>query len=280
MSRILIRKRFGLAADPWARVDIPTFDGERVADLVSAAVEAQALASIIGPRGAGKTRAVRAALYGPGVQVVEPLRLDRERLHLGDIQDALVRDLSDETPKRSGEARSHQVRRVLGITSQQRSVVLLLDDAHVLHPSTLRGLKRLRELTWLGSAPLLGIVLIGQRDRAEAAPEVALRMDSMAMTGLTEGEAAAALDAALSKVLAPDARDLLAAHPRARNWLDLQRLADDALAEVAARGEDVITRAALQGLVGGARQDAPATAPDEDAIATRLQQRAQMRRAS
>ena len=280
MSRILIRRQFGLPADPWAHIDIPTLDGSRVAEMVGAAATAKAMVSITGARGSGKSRAVRDALTGLDVRVVEPLRLDRERLHLGDIQDAIVRDLSDETPRRSGEARSHQARKILGKASEQHSVLLLLDDAHVLHSQTLRGLKRLRELTWLGKSPLLGIVLIGQRDRADAAPEVSLRTDSLSMAGLAESEAAAALDAALNgqrEVLDVEARDLLAAHKRARNWLDLLTLADAALAEAAARGEDTVTRATLKALVGDARQEAAPTAtapPDDGAVSQLLQARA------
>ena len=193
--KIAHRRRFGLALDPWASLEIDTADALRVAEMVEATVEAQAFVSVLGPRGVGKTRAVRSALARhERVRVVEPLRLTRERLHMGDIETAIVRDLSDEAPRRSGEARSHQVRRTLGPASREARVVLVLDDSHVLHHATLRGLKRLRELAWLGRAPLIGIVLIGQRDRTEMVPEVGLRSDRMVMAGLTRMEVMCALE--------------------------------------------------------------------------------------
>ena len=273
MTRILIRTRFGLPPDPWSGLALETIDARHAGQLIQAAVTSQMMVAVLGPRGSGKTSATRAALRHLDVQVAEPLRLDRERLHLGDIQSAIVRDLSDETPRRSGEARSHQVRRVLGTASRSRPVVLVLDDAHVLHPSTLRGLKRLRELTWLGASPLLGIVLLGQRDRTEDVPEVGLRSDSLRFGGLTQAEAGQALIQALNKgrvVLEPNAVATLAASPRARNWLDLQALADDCLAEAAARGEEAITAAAVAVVLGVKQRPAPAAqapaAPDDTAV--------------
>ena len=271
--RILTRTRFGLPPDPWSGLAIETADAARAGQMIQAAVASQMMVSILGQRGSGKTRAVRAALSGLEVQEVEPLRLDRERLHLGDIQAAIVRELSDETPRRSGEARSYQVRRVLGTASRTRPVLLVLDDAHVLHRSTLRGLKRLRELVWLGVSPLLGIVLLGQIDRTEDVPEVGLRSDSLRFGGLTQAEAGQALVQALNNgrvVLERSAVAALAASQRARNWLDLQALADDCLVEAAARGEEAITAAAVAVVLGVKQRPAPAAqapaAPDDAAV--------------
>lgn len=225
----------GLPMDPWAGLDLDTADSVRAAQLVRAAVRVQAFVSIFGPRGAGKTRAVRKALAG--ARVVEPLRLHRERLHMGDIETAIVRDLSDEAPRRSGEARSGQVRRLLRLAG--RGLVLLIDDAHVLHHATLRGLKRLRELGGRDHRATIGIVLVGQSDRTERIPEIGLRSDRMRFAGLTVPEAKEVL-LALSrhKDGLLDWREIgdLASSPRARNWLDLEALVDDCLAEAQARG--------------------------------------------
>ena len=195
---VLLRRRFGLPPDPWgAAPTLDSADAIRAGHLVRAAVEARILVSIHGPRGAGKTHAVRAALAGRGVQLVEPLRLDRERLHLGDVQSALIRELGDgESPRHSGEARGGQTRRVLGAASARGAVVLWIDDAHVLHPSTLRGLKRLLEVRWQGRGPLLGVILTGQADRTARVPEVGLRADRTALAGLTAAEAERAVHAA------------------------------------------------------------------------------------
>lgn len=249
---LLTRLRFGLPADPWAAAGpLATADGARVAHVVRAAVENRAWVSVVGARGSGKTSALRAALAGcEGAAVVEPCRLDRERLRIGDVVTALVAALSDERPRHGGEARSAQARRLLGRAG--RPVVLLLDDAHVLRASTLRALKRLRELAWRGRSPLLGIVLAGQTDRAAAVPEAGLRTSALRLAGLTRAEARAAVTAAVGGVCAAEAAVRVAASDRARNWLDLQRLVDDCLVEAAARGEAAVTAAVVAAVLGGA----------------------------
>ena len=276
--KTLHRKRLGLAADPWAGFHLDTADAARTALIVEAAAGARLFVSVLGARGSGKTHAVRRALRRvPNARIVEPLRLRRECLHIGDIECAIVRELApNERPRRSGEARSHQVRRLLGQAAREGPTVLLIDDAHVLHHAILRALKRLRELAWLGVSPLLGIVLVGQADRAEAVAEVGLRSDRLWLSGLLPEEAAAALERALNrhggrKTVFPDAIVALAASPRARNWLDLAALVDDCLAEAAARGEDRITRAAALSVLHPDRRPAPdieSPAPaDDDAVA-------------
>lgn len=240
--RILARRRIGLAADPWSRLHVDTADHRRIEQTVRAAVEARLLVSIAGARGGGKTHSTRRALAAAGATVVEPLRLTRERLHMGDVEWALVTELSDEPVRRSGEARSRQVRRVLGRRAQHGRVALLIDDAHTLHHQTLRALKRLRELEWLGASPLLGVVLLGQTDRTASIPEVGLRTDRLRLAGLSAGEALEALDAVLgaSRIDGETARRL-AGSARAGAWLDLIDLVDDCLTEAAARGEERIT---------------------------------------
>ena len=98
---------FGLSPDLWRGHYVKTVDVESAAALVDAAVRVQALVSIIGPSGMGKTTAVDQALAGSRALVVEMRRPERERLHMGDIMFALVRVLSSEreTPRRSEEAR-------------------------------------------------------------------------------------------------------------------------------------------------------------------------------
>lgn len=266
---ILIRQRFHLPPEPPG--DLDTSDMSRARHLVRAAAEAKRLVCITGPRGAGKTRAVRAAVRGLGVRLVEPLRLDRERLHLGDIQDAIVSQLSDEKPRRSGEARSGQVRRILG--RARGTTLLWIDDAHVLHPSTIRGLKRLLELTWQGEGPLLGIVLTGQQDRTERVPEVGLRATRMAFEGLMPGEAELAIKRTLGDAVDAAAASLLATAPRARNWLDLDALVDDCLVEAASREEETVAATVARHVLG-APAPASATPADDGMVGDFLRQRA------
>ena len=262
------RVRFGLRADLWSGVDLETADAARVRKVVHAAVDARALVSIVGPRGAGKTHACRAALHGRvDVRLVSPARLDRERLHIGDIATAAVLQLSDERPRHGGEARSSQVRRLLGTAGRGRTVTLLIDDAHELHPTTLKALKRLRELAYGGRSPLLAVVLLGQVDGAARVPEVGLRTSTVTLAGLTEAEASAALTAAAGGVLAEGVTARLAASERSRTWLDLQRLLDDCLAEALARGEGAVTAGAADAVLDAASGSTGSSAAGASAAA-------------
>ena len=269
------RLHYGLSPDlfPGGVVHV-TADYAHVLRTVQQAIMNQGMVSISGPRGSGKTRALRFALTKCGpLRLVEPLRLTRERLHLGDVERALVRDLSDESVRCSAEARSHQVRRVLGEAARDHTVVLLIDDAHVLHHHTLRGLKRLCELSWLGRAPLLGVILAGQRERTAVIPEVGLRTDQLALAGLTAKESTAVLrDIARCRepvgeaepLFGDGAMALIAGHPRARNWLDLRDLVDDCLAAARARQFRQVTAEVVRAALG----PAAATPPGATALAT------------
>ena len=267
MSRLVTRSQFKLPNEPWADLNLKTADAKRVATLVNAAVTSQAFVSILGVRGSGKSVAVGRALATHDVRVVAPLRLARDKLHMGDIETALIRELSDETPRRSGEARSHQVKRLLGEASRQTPVVLVLDDAHWLHAQTLRALKRLRELSWLGQSPLLGILLLGQRDNTARIDEVRLRADHLWLEGLTPAEARRAIGAALGKAIESQAAARLSKSPYARNWLDLQALADACLADALSHAERSVTVGAVNRVVGAIDDEAPDTPPNDAAVA-------------
>ena len=256
---VLIRKHFGLALGAGSPLD--TLDTANVTRLVRAAAESKTLVSIAGPRGSGKTYAVRMAVRGLDVRIVEPLRLDRERLHLGDIQDAIVSQLSDEKPRRSGEARSGQVRRILGRTGG--TVLLWIDDAHVLHPSTLRGLKRLLELTWRRQGPLLGIVLTGQQDRTERIAEVGLRSTRLALAGLQPGEAELAIERILGDAGDGETSGFLSRSPEARNWLELDALIDKCLVVAVGRSEERVTAAIAREVLGAPAPESVAPSAED-----------------
>ena len=211
-----------------------------------------------------------------GARLVEPLRLQRERLHLGDIETAIVRDLSNEAPRRSGEARSGQVRRLLR-TAGRGSVVLLIDDAHVLHHSTLRGLKRLRELGGTDRGAMLGVILVGQHDRAERVPEVGLRSDRLTLGGLTAPEARWAIEQVFGRLVEDDAREQLGASPRARNWLDLEGMLDECLALAESRGRAAVDAACARDVLlrtNDAASPNASPAASDAAVGARLRERA------
>lgn len=241
---ILIRQHFGLPAEPWKGLHLATADLDRTGVLARAAAADQSMVQIVGPRGSGKTHAVLHALAGVGAGIVHVQRLDRERTHMGDVATAIVEQLSDERVRHSGEARTGQVRRLLG--QARRPLVVIVDDAHVLHYRTLCGLKRLRELSWAGrKPPLAGVVLCGQKDRCAALPEVGLRTSTFTVGGLTTEEAETALQRVCGRVLEVGAIQRLAAATPGRVWLELQDSVDLALTIAAARGEAKVTEAAM-----------------------------------
>ena len=255
------RAALGLPADPWARARADTADERRVQEAVAAAL-AGALVSVSGPRGAGKTSAARRALAGR--TAVQPLRLDRERLTLPDVLSAIVAQMSGESPRHSGEARAAQARRLLA----GRRAVVVVDDAHLLHGQTVRGLRRLRELPWSGEGPLCGVLLLGQRDRTAAVDEVALRSERIVLAGLAPSEASAGLRQAYGAVLSDAAREALAAAADGATWLDARAAAEAAVEAAAARGgrrveiDDVAPPAAV-----------PPAPPDDAAVAAAIARR-------
>ena len=250
----------GLPADPWRGVAVDTADARRVRAAAELAADG-GMASVVGPRGAGKTHAIRVALAAR--TVVEPLRLDRHKLTLPDVLTAIVVQLSDERPRHSGEARTSQARRVL---SGQRAVVLI-DDAHLLHGHTVRGLRRLREIRWREPGPLCGVLFVGQRDRTANIAEVRLRTERVVLRGLAASEASEGLRLAYGGKLSDAAREEIA--ERWRNWLDVQDAAETALEAAVARGatraetDDVPERRTV------ARQRPPTDADVQSAIAKR-----------
>ncbi len=248
-------QHFHLGAAPWAAHQ-ETADAVRVAMAVQAAVAAGAMVAIVGRRGLGKTHALWAAIDAVDCAVVTPLRLDRERLRIGDVLLAVVAQLSEETPRASAEARTGQARRLLRAA---RRPVLVIDEAHDLHPRTVRSLKRLRELVaGRGQrATLLPVILVGQSDPVERIAEVALRTDTMHLGGLTQEEAITALERLGDAIDAP-ARAELARSERARCWLELQTLTDECLAAAMAEGAERVTAGVVRRVLGR-------SAPPEDA---------------
>lgn len=263
---LMAREQFGLAPGAWRAYYQQTADGAGVAALLRAAVEARVIVAVTGERGTGKSVAVAHALGAlDDVRVITPLRLARDRLHVGDIEDAVIRDLSDERPRRSGEARSQQTRRLLGHASGKRRIVLLIDDAHALHHATLRALKRLMELSWMTRAPLLTVVLICQHDVISAISELALRTDQRTMLGLSGTEVRGALRAVLGARIEASAIERIAELPGARAWLDLQRLVDELIVLALSAGARVISADLLDTWAGRAPAHAGPAAPSAQA---------------
>jgi type II secretory pathway predicted ATPase ExeA len=124
--------------------------------------------AIIAEVGSGKTvirRKVMEQLKKDGdMIVIFPQIIDKTRINFSSICDAIIMDLSEESPKRTLEAKSRQVHKLLQERAKQgfRSV-LIVEEAHDLTPSTLKYLKRFQEIED-GYRKLLGIILLGQTE--------------------------------------------------------------------------------------------------------------------
>ena len=123
--------------------------------------------AVIGESGAGKTTLRRDLIdriqkEDTDIAVIQPQIIDKGRLTAGAICDAIICDISKESPKRSQEAKSRQILRLLTNASRGgASHVLMIEEAHDLSVQTLKYLKRFWELED-GFRKLLSIILIGQ----------------------------------------------------------------------------------------------------------------------
>ncbi len=191
------------------------------------AAQSQGIVAIVADSGAGKTtlrRMLIEELRNEGkVSVIMPSIIDKSRVTAAGLCEAIIADISDETPKRSLEAKARQVERLLRDASRSgHQHVMIIEEAHDLTIPTLRYLKRFWELED-GFTKLLGIILIGQTElglklqehRNSQARELIRRCIKIELGPLTEdlGEYLdhkfARVGADLGKVLEPDALDAI-----------------------------------------------------------------------
>lgn len=139
-----------------------------IQDIIDAIDENQ-ICALIGKFGSGKTTVERMALddldkAGDGkYQFVYVDSADLERLSAGQILDAIIMDLSNESARRSTLARSRQARRIMGERVRNgQKISLVIDNAHRLHPNVLMALKDEHEKNWMGYSPLFSVFYVGQ----------------------------------------------------------------------------------------------------------------------
>ena len=125
------------------------------------------LLAVIGESGSGKSTLRRDLLDrirrdGEPIVIIQPKTIDKKALTAAHICDAIIADLSNETPKLSLEAKGRQIERILASSSRTGALhALVIEEAHDLSVATLKYLKRFWEMED-GFRKLLGIVLIGQ----------------------------------------------------------------------------------------------------------------------
>lgn len=214
---------FGLPDNTFNK-HLATTDLANVGIVVKGALANRGICSIVGPSCVGKSMAVAAALP-KNVQLVEPQQSDKERMRIGTVEDELVCNLSNEVPKRTASARSRQLRPILGDAAKSGPVVLVIEESHRLHYTTLLSLKTIHELKWAGRTGLLTIILIGERDplAVPALRPLALRTESLVMTGPTVAEATLYIKGTVGPVWDKLAIAAAAKAEFSRNYHDLKR---------------------------------------------------------
>lgn len=253
MSRLSILAEFGYKKDPFRGVNMETADVSRVKRILGMAVESRAMVSIIAERGQGKSRAVDTVIKDMEVKEVRLLTSDKEKVLVGDIERALITDLSQEEVKRTREIRARQLRRILGESSRQQEIVLVLEEAHRLHGQTLRSLKTLREMEWMGQSPLFTVVMLGQCDpmRKPGVDEVRLRTDTIYMKGLTQAEIGGYANEVVGKCFEDGAIEALSRLKPARNFLDLQDIIVSLMGKALEYGHKKVTPFEIFDMFGG-----------------------------
>lgn len=240
MTRLETFVNLGYTKDPLKGHLYETGDMVRTRRILTMAVESRAMISIVGERGCGKSEAVNAALKKQPVKTVWVTRGDQEKLTISDIKTAMILNLSAENVKRGGIVSSMQLRRVIGEASRKQKVVVAIEEAQRLHPSTLKSLKTLREIEWMGETELFTIILVAQSDpmNRPGVSEVKLRSDIVRMQGLSAVESAHYVRETLGKHFEDSAVELVADLPQARNYLELQALCIELLNIALAEGRE------------------------------------------
>ncbi|MBN2427115.1 MAG: AAA family ATPase [Deltaproteobacteria bacterium] len=240
LSKLEVLVNFGFCQDPFDGPAFETADQIRIRRIIGLAVRSRAMVSIIGERGIGKSEAVKAALDALNARLVMVRPADKERLLISDIEQEMIYALGDDPPRRGKVVRTEQLRRTVGDASRKQEVVLVIEEAHRLHGQTLRSLKTLRELDWLGKSKLFSVILVGQSDPTNkpGVAEVRLRTDSVSMHGLSEKEAGHYLQMTVGAVFSDEAAAEVARQPGASNFLDLQQLLINSMGRALAAGRE------------------------------------------
>lgn len=268
MTRLETFVNLGYTHDPFKTPPyrFETGDMVRCKRILTMAVNSRAMVSIVGERGCGKTESIQMALKSLPVHIVTAQRDAQEKLTIDDIKTALITGLSTENVKRGGIASHAQLRRVLGETANKRDgsgretqIVLVVEEAQRLHPSTLRSLKTLREIEWAGQRELCTIILVAQSDPMNRAgvSEVRLRSDIVRMQGLSAAESTHYVRETVGKHVDEAALEALSELPAARNYLELQQLCIQALNVAMADGRGVVSLEDIRSIAPAAATPVP-----------------------
>ena len=166
---------------------------EQMEGEIADAINDRALGAVIGPFGTGKSTLVDGALRqaqdaGRTLNVVRVQDPNRENQKISHVMNAAIYDLSVDNPRRDAEARARQFIRIVGerVVRQRERVVIVVENAHRLHPRTLMAIKDSREMGFAdASGPLFSVLLVGQGrlgEMLERQPEIGHRTTRIELT--------------------------------------------------------------------------------------------------
>ncbi|GER92663.1 ATPase AAA [hot springs metagenome] len=257
VSRLEILAEYGYTKDPFRFFRMETADYLRLKRVVKMAIDSHAMISVVASWGFGKTSALDLIFRDIDAKVVRLHTPDKERVVVSDIEKGLVLGLSNESCKRTKEVRARQIRRILGEASKEKPVVLILEEAHRMHPSTLRALKTFREMDWMGRSPLFTVIMVGQYDpmQKRGVDEVRLRTDSVVMKGLTASEVKDYIKHTVGRHFEDDALEAIAKLDESRNFLDLQEIVLNVMRNAMENGSKKVTALEVFEVYGGGIQE-------------------------
>ncbi len=131
--------------------------------------------AVVGGVGSGKSvmrKAVAEQLISDGIKVVYPLIIDKSRITPSSLIEAIIMDVSEETPKHSLEQKTRQAVRLLKARAENgMRQVLIIEEAHTIDKRAFKALKQIYELE-SGFEKLIGIILIGQPELLKKLNEI------------------------------------------------------------------------------------------------------------
>ncbi len=138
--------------------------------------------AVVGGVGSGKSimrKAVAEQLIADEIKIVFPVLVDKAVISPSSLVDAIIMDISDETPKRSLEQKTRQAVRLLKARmDNDMKQVLMIEEAHTIDKRAFKALKQIYELE-VGFERLIGIILIGQ-------PELLKKLDEVSNPDIRE----------------------------------------------------------------------------------------------
>ena len=166
-------KHFKLFANPFAgeiRQEKDIFLGEEhifLREMMLETARNQGFTAVIGEVGSGKSimrKAVASRLMSEGVKIIFPMIIDKRRISPSSLIDAIIMDISEETPKRSLEAKTRQAFQLLkNRAAANLKQVLMIEEAHLLTAGAIKSLKQIHELE-NGYEKTVGIIILGQTE--------------------------------------------------------------------------------------------------------------------